>query len=107
MTILIVILVVVLALVFSVAVIGLALKLLWLALVGLVLGALARLVIPGRQQVGVLWTSLCGIGGSLIGGAIASAADFGWLLSFLVAVAVAAGLILLVESWQGRRATLA
>jgi uncharacterized membrane protein YeaQ/YmgE (transglycosylase-associated protein family) len=71
-----------------------------------VIGALARLVIPGEQQIGLLWTSLCGIGGSLIGGVIADAADFGWLLSLLVAIAVAVGLTLLVESRQPRRDTV-
>ena len=103
---LIVILVVVLALVLSVAVIGLAFKLLWLAIVGLVIGALARLVIPGQQRIGVLWTSLCGIGGSIIGGVIADAADLGWILSAVVAVAVAAGLILFAESRQRPGATV-
>lgn len=37
---------------------------------GLFLGAIARLLVPGRQQMGCLATSLCGIGGALVGGLI-------------------------------------
>jgi uncharacterized membrane protein YeaQ/YmgE (transglycosylase-associated protein family) len=95
--ILVVLLVVVLAIVLGVAVIGFAFKLLWLALVGLLIGALARLVLPGARQIGLLGTSLCGIGGSLIGGVIADALDVGSILGFLIAVAVAAGLVLVFE----------
>jgi len=38
--------------------------------VGLVIGALARLVAPGRQSMGLLGTSGLGIGGAMIGGLI-------------------------------------
>jgi uncharacterized membrane protein YeaQ/YmgE (transglycosylase-associated protein family) len=105
MVLVVVILAVILAFVLGIAVIGLAFKLLWLAVIGLVLGALARLVIPGRQNVGLLATSLCGIGGSLLGGVIADALDWGSILGFLTAIAVAVGLILLVESSQRGTAT--
>lgn len=37
---------------------------------GLVLGVIGRLLVPGRQRMGCLATSLCGIGGALIGGVI-------------------------------------
>jgi uncharacterized membrane protein YeaQ/YmgE (transglycosylase-associated protein family) len=40
------------------------------AAVGLVLGALGRLIVPGQQPIGVLATIICGWAGSLIGGAI-------------------------------------
>src|SRR5215210_4914514 len=39
---------------------------------GLVIGALARLLMPGRQKIGLLWTLLLGLAGSVIGGAIAN-----------------------------------
>jgi uncharacterized membrane protein YeaQ/YmgE (transglycosylase-associated protein family) len=39
-----------------------------LIIVGLIAGALARLVVPGRQNIGVLGTILLGIVGSFIGG---------------------------------------
>jgi uncharacterized membrane protein YeaQ/YmgE (transglycosylase-associated protein family) len=43
---------------------------LWTAIVGVFLGGLARLIIPGRQNIGVLATIACGWIGSLAGGAI-------------------------------------
>jgi uncharacterized membrane protein YeaQ/YmgE (transglycosylase-associated protein family) len=100
---LIIILIVVVALILGVAVIGLAFKLLWLALIGIVIGALARLVLPGEQRIGLLGTTLCGIGGSLLGGGLADALDVGWLLGFLIAIGVAAALIAIVEG-QHRKA---
>jgi uncharacterized membrane protein YeaQ/YmgE (transglycosylase-associated protein family) len=45
----------------------------WTAIVGIFLGGLARLIIPGRQNIGVLATIACGWVGSLVGGAIGSA----------------------------------
>jgi len=99
---LIALLVVVLLVIIGVAVLGLVLKLLWLALVGLVIGALARLVLPGQQQLGVLATALYGIGGSLVGGLIADALNFGAILGFVTAVAVAALLIAVIGGTQRR-----
>ncbi|MBK5217812.1 MAG: GlsB/YeaQ/YmgE family stress response membrane protein, partial [Propionibacteriales bacterium] len=39
---------------------------------GLVVGALARLIKPGRQSLGILMTLILGLVGSVIGGTIAS-----------------------------------
>jgi uncharacterized membrane protein YeaQ/YmgE (transglycosylase-associated protein family) len=44
----------------------------WL-IVGLIAGGLARLLIPGRQAMGLLMTMLLGLAGSLIGGLISAA----------------------------------
>jgi len=41
--------------------------------IGIVIGVLGRLVVPGRQHIGVLWTILIGIVAALIGAAIAGA----------------------------------
>jgi uncharacterized membrane protein YeaQ/YmgE (transglycosylase-associated protein family) len=38
-----------------------------LVLVGLVVGGIARLVVPGRQPMGILMTLAVGVGGSLLG----------------------------------------
>jgi uncharacterized membrane protein YeaQ/YmgE (transglycosylase-associated protein family) len=73
--------------------ISLTFQLLWLVLVGLVIGALARLVLPGSQPIGWLMTILAGIGGSLGGGLIARAFDVGGFVQLLIAIAVAAALI--------------
>ncbi|MER5432460.1 GlsB/YeaQ/YmgE family stress response membrane protein [Streptomyces sp. NPDC002588] len=40
--------------------------------IGIVIGVLGRLVVPGRQRIGVLWTILVGIVAALIGSAIAA-----------------------------------
>jgi uncharacterized membrane protein YeaQ/YmgE (transglycosylase-associated protein family) len=99
---LIALLVIVLLLIIGVAVIGLVLKLLWFVLVGIVIGALARLVLPGQQQLGALATALYGIAGSLIGGIIGDALNFGAVLTFVVAVGVAAVLIALIGGARQR-----
>lgn len=44
----------------------------WLVL-GLVAGALARLLVPGRDPIGLIGTILLGIIGSLVGGFLADA----------------------------------
>ena len=69
---------------------------------GLVVGLLARLIVPGRQHMGILMTLLLGVVGSLIGGAVASALGTGdmWELNFLgavVAIISAAVLIFIGE----------
>ena len=44
----------------------------WL-LIGLVAGAVARLVVPGRDPMGLVGTLVLGLAGSLIGGLVAVA----------------------------------
>lgn len=41
---------------------------LWIILVGLVVGVLARLLKPGRDRMGLIMTILLGIGGALLAG---------------------------------------
>ncbi|MBO4253930.1 MULTISPECIES: GlsB/YeaQ/YmgE family stress response membrane protein [Streptomyces] len=41
-------------------------------LIGIIIGVLGRLVVPGRQRIGILWTILVGIVAALIGSAIAA-----------------------------------
>jgi len=105
MPILLIILLVIVLFVVGIAVIGFVFKLLWWALLGILIGALARLIIPGRQPIGLLKTALVGIGGALLGGIIAHAIDVGGLVQFLIAVAVAAALVMLLAGgWRGRTA---
>jgi uncharacterized membrane protein YeaQ/YmgE (transglycosylase-associated protein family) len=42
----------------------------WLCIVGLIVGAIARLLLPGRDPIGVFGTILLGIVGSFVGGFI-------------------------------------
>ena len=85
MTVVVVLLVIILLLLAGGAILGLAFELLWLALTGLIIGALGRLVLPGRQEIGLLQTALIGIAASLLGGVLGEIFDAGWLIRFLVA----------------------
>ncbi|CAM5652338.1 hypothetical protein GCM10010329_10770 [Streptomyces spiroverticillatus] len=68
--------------------------------IGLIIGILGRLVVPGRQKIGILWTILVGILAALAGAAIAKALGVNdtkgidwieWLIQIgLAAVGVAA-----------------
>jgi uncharacterized membrane protein YeaQ/YmgE (transglycosylase-associated protein family) len=98
-----ILLIVILVLLLAGALVGLAFELLWLALTGLIIGALGRLVLPGRQDISLLATALIGIGASLLGGIVANVFDVGWLVRFLVAVALAAIGITLFASSEHRR----
>ena len=76
----------------------------WL-IIGLVVGGLAHLLVPGRQRIGILLTLLFGIVGALIGGFI-TAAILGaghFIITFIVSLVVAALLIAVVNHPAGRR----
>jgi uncharacterized membrane protein YeaQ/YmgE (transglycosylase-associated protein family) len=70
---------------------------------GLIIGALARLLLPGRQKIGLLWTLALGVIGSVIGGTIANLIGTGdiWELNFVgfvAAVAVSVALLSFAEN---------
>lgn len=69
---------------------------------GLVVGILARLLVPGRQHLSVWMTLLLGLVGSVVGGVVANALGTGDimelnLLGALVAIAAAVVLIVAGE----------
>lgn len=73
---------------------------------GLIIGALARLVTPGRQNLSVLATLGLGLVGSLIGGTIAYILGTGsiWelnVLGFVLSVVAAVMLIGVAEAVTG------
>jgi uncharacterized membrane protein YeaQ/YmgE (transglycosylase-associated protein family) len=66
---------------------------------GLVVGAVARLLVPGRQHLSLLMTLALGLIGSVVGGVVANALGTGdvFELNFLGAVvAIAAAVALIV-----------
>ncbi|SFO68333.1 Uncharacterized membrane protein YeaQ/YmgE, transglycosylase-associated protein family [Actinomadura madurae] len=63
---------------------------LWFIVVGAVIGALARLIVPGRNPIGILLTILVGIAGSILGGVIADALGAGTIVAIVFAVLIAA-----------------
>ncbi len=73
------------------AAIGFVAKIFLMLLVGLIIGALARLIIPGKQTIGILLTAIVGTIGSLLGGLTAHYLHPGgnvieFILSMLMAV---------------------
>ena len=48
------------------------LGLVWTIIVGFIVGAIARFIMPGIDAMGFWLTALLGIGGSIVGGIIAS-----------------------------------
>ncbi|MFD0305684.1 GlsB/YeaQ/YmgE family stress response membrane protein [Streptomyces sp. NPDC059517] len=78
-------------------------------LIGIIIGVLGRLVVPGRQRIGILWTIAVGIVAALIGSVLANAFDVGdtdgvdWI-EWLIQIGLAAlGVAALDRSKAGRR----
>lgn len=103
-TLLLILLLLFLAIALGIAAVGVVFQLLWWALVGLVIGALARLLLPGPRPIGWLWTIGAGIAGALLGGVIGDALGGNDLLEFVLAVVVAA---LLIAGFGGSRRSYA
>jgi uncharacterized membrane protein YeaQ/YmgE (transglycosylase-associated protein family) len=102
-TVVIVLVAIVLILLLAGSLVGLAFSLLWLVITGLIIGALGRLVLPGRQEISLLATALVGVAASLLGGILANLFDVGWFIQLLVAILLAAVGIALFASEQRRR----
>jgi uncharacterized membrane protein YeaQ/YmgE (transglycosylase-associated protein family) len=75
-------------------------------LFGLIVGAIAKLVMPGRDPGGIIVTMLIGIAGAVLGGFIGRALGFygpqqaaGWLMSIAGAIV----LLVLYRLIVGRR----
>ena len=81
---------------------------LWTIIIGLVIGALGRLVVPGRQNISILLTIVIGIVASFIGFLIASAlgvahtSGINWIEHIIQVVLAAIG-VALVAGVSGRR----
>ena len=78
-------------------------------IMGAIIGLVARLVMPGKQDIGMVVTVLIGALGGLVGSAVAG--HFGYQnanggvawIPFFIGVAVAVVLIAIYESVRGRR----
>ena len=79
--------------------------------VGLIVGALARLIMPGKQNIGVIMTIVLGALGSFIGTWLTYSLGYqnsngGWqVIPFLVGIIVAIVLIAIYVGITGRRGT--
>ena len=73
-------------------------------LIGLVVGALARFVLPGEQKMGWILTILLGIGGSMLAGFVGQA--MGWYAAgqgagWIASIAGAVVLLFVVQKLRG------
>src|SRR5262249_3852462 len=78
---------------------------LWMLLIGLVIGAVAKLLMPGRDPGGVIVTMLIGIAGSIIAGFIGRAAGWyaeGQAAGFFASVFGAILLLIVYRALVGR-----
>ncbi len=83
-------------------------QILGLVAVGLVIGALARLLQPGRQRMSILATMLLGVVGAVLGGLIADWLDVGSITElnfwgFVFALLCAVLLVGVAEGVRGGR----
>ncbi|OBJ01880.1 transglycosylase [Mycobacterium alsense] len=78
-------------------------------IVGAIIGVVARLVMPGKQSIGMIMTVLLGAVGGLLGSVVAG--QFGYhnanggiaWIPFFIGVVVAVVLIAIYEAVTGRR----
>lgn len=85
------------------------LDIIWQLIVGLIVGVLARLILPGKEALpdgalGWLLTALLGVAGAFIGGMIARTlwADAGYTAGWIMSILGAILLLLLVRMLFGR-----
>ncbi len=80
----------------------------WAIIAGLIIGLIARAVLPGRQDIPIWLTIILGVIGAIIGNVIATALGVGdtkgsdWI-RHIIQIAAAAGLIALVAPWWAKR----
>ena len=70
----------------------------WIVLGGIV-GAIAKLIMPGKDPGGIIVTILLGIAGAFVGGYVSTLLGFGTVTGFNIAslaIAVAGALVLLI-----------
>ena len=76
----------------------------WMAVIGFVVGLIARAMLPGTQNVGIVMTALLGIGGSFLAGMAGRA--LGWYAEgdaagFIASVLGAVLLLFIVGKLKG------
>ena len=72
-----------------------------LAIVGLVIGGLGRLIVPGPNPIGLLATMGVGLAGSILGAIVGGLLGLG-VISIVFELAIAAGLVYVVSGRRGR-----
>lgn len=81
----------------------------WEAIIGLIVGALAKLIMPGKDPGGIIVTMLLGVAGSLLAGWIGQAAGWyqpGQSAGFILSLIGALILLAIYRMFRGRSATV-
>jgi uncharacterized membrane protein YeaQ/YmgE (transglycosylase-associated protein family) len=73
----------------------------WIVL-GLVVGAVAKLIMPGKDPGGLIVTCLIGIAGAVVGGYLSTMLGFGKVTGFNIPslVIAVAGALVLLAAWR-------
>ncbi len=78
---------------------------LYYAVVGIIVGGLGRLAIPGPNPMSIGMTILVGIGGAFLGGLVGALLGAGPILLFILEVLGAALIVFLMQRRGGVRTT--
>ncbi len=83
---------------------------LWTLIVGLIVGAIAKLLMPGKDPGGIIVTMLLGVAGALLAGFVGRAlgwySDPGQAPGIIASIIGAMVLLLLYRVFVGRRTTV-
>jgi uncharacterized membrane protein YeaQ/YmgE (transglycosylase-associated protein family) len=73
-------------------------------IVGLIIGVLGRLVVPGSQRLGFVYTLMAGLIGSIVGGFVGDhVLGLGWFATVLIEIGVAGSAVALLGAWRRRQ----
>lgn len=73
-------------------------------IVGLIVGALGRLVVPGRQAMPIWMTMIIGVVAAIVGALIAASFTSSFIITLVIQVALAALAVFLIAGSRGRSA---
>jgi uncharacterized membrane protein YeaQ/YmgE (transglycosylase-associated protein family) len=73
------------------------LSIIWTALIGLVAGAIGKLLMPGKDPGGIIVTMLIGIGGSFLGKYLSEILSMNFLSGFGGSII---GAIIILAAWR-------
>jgi len=79
---------------------------LYIIFIGLIVGVLARLIKPGKQNIGIILTTLLGIGGALLAGWVGRAMNWyaaGEKVGFIASLIGAIVILFIAQFVNGKR----
>jgi uncharacterized membrane protein YeaQ/YmgE (transglycosylase-associated protein family) len=86
---------------------GNAMGIIWTIIVGLIVGVVAKLLLPGKENMGMIMTIVLGIAGSLVAGMVGQA--LGWYeagegAGFIASVVFAIIILVIYGKFKGKNA---